>query len=222
MRGMCISTLACLVFIAAGCGDEPKPPIEKTHAAAKKEALSTLSSASPPKVKDVKLYGFEKDAQYWEVPDWSLEKKDYVGKTAEVSKDYSSEGVSSLKVTAAFPGKVWAAALVELEEYLDWTPYGRVSCDVYLPLEAPEGLKAKIILTVGNDWRFTEMSRAAFLIPGKWVNLNAGLKPGSDDWKMTVVGDEFRADVRKVAVRIESNKGPVYAGPIYIDNVRVE
>jgi hypothetical protein len=40
------------------------------------------------------------------------------------------------------------------------------------------------------------------------------------DWKRTKVDKEFKADVRKVAVRIESNKTP-YTGPIYIDDIRV-
>ena len=53
---------------------------------------------------------------------------------------------------------------------------------------------------------------------GVWTHISANLKPGSADWKRTKPTDEFRADVRKIAVRVESSK-PAYSGPIYIDNV---
>lgn len=167
------------------------------------------------------LFGFEKDAQGWEIPEWAMEQEDHVAKTIEASKDIAKEGKGSLKVTAAFPGKVWTAVLVEDFEYFDWTPYKVVSVDVYIPKETPVGLKAKLILTVGENWKFTEMARSVALIPGEWVTISANILPGSEDWKKTVVDDSFRKDVRKIAIRIESNKKPEYNGPIYIDNVRL-
>lgn len=170
---------------------------------------------------DKVVFGFEKDAQGWEIPEWALEQEDHVAKTVEQSKDFSDEGAGSLKVMAGFPGKMWTAALVENFEYFDWTPYKEISCDIYIPKEAPAGLKAKIILTVGENWKFTEMARSVPLVPGQWVTVSANLLPGSEDWKKTVVDDNFRKDVRKVAIRVESNKKPEYKGPFYIDNVRL-
>ena len=167
------------------------------------------------------IFGFEKDAQGWEIPEWALEQEDYVAKTIEVSKDFAKEGKGSLKVVSAFPGKTWTASLVEDFEYFDWTPYKAVSVDIYIPKEASVGLKAKIIVTVGEGWKFTEMARSAALIPGEWVTITANLMPESEDWKKTVVDDNFRKDVRKIAIRVESNKKPEYNGPIYIDNVRL-
>jgi hypothetical protein len=35
------------------------------------------------------------------------------------------------------------------------------------------------------------------------------------------VDKAFKEDVRKVTVRIESNRKPAYTGPIYIDNITV-
>jgi hypothetical protein len=99
--------------------------------------------------------------------------------------------------------------------------YRVIRADIYLPEGAPEGLKAKIILTVGNNWKFVEMSRSVPLIPGEWMTLNANIEPGSYDWKRVVPDEEFSKDVRKIAIRIESNHKPAYTGPIYIDNVRV-
>ena len=167
-------------------------------------------------------FGFEKDTQGWEIPEWAMEQEDYVGKTVAVSKDFAKEGKQSLKLMAVFPGKVWTAAIVEDFEYFDWTLYKSVSVDVYIPKDAPIGLKAKIILTVGEGWKFTEMARSVSLVPGEWATISANLLPGSEDWKRTVVDDNFRKDVRKLAVRIESNKKPEYNGPIYIDNIRLE
>jgi hypothetical protein len=180
-----------------------------------------LAFASLAQAEDKVVFGFEKDAQGWEIPEWAIEQEDHVAKSIEASKDFSSEGYGSLKVIAAFPGKVWTAALVEDFEYFDWTPYKSVSVDVYVPKEAPVGLKAKLIITVGENWKFTEMARSLALVPGEWVTISANLLPGSEDWKKTVVDDNFRKDVRKVAVRIESNKKPEYNGPIYIDNLRL-
>ncbi len=206
--------LLSLSLAVMGCGKQAEnKPVAQNKPVAPAAPVGTG--------REITLYSFEKDMEYWAIPDWSLEKPDYVTKSAEVSKDYVKIGSSSLKLTTDFPGKTWKAALIELEEYLDWTPYNKISCDIYLPKGAPEGLKAKIILTVGDDWKFTEMSRAVFLIPGRWNTLSASLIPGTDDWKMTVVDDNLRKDIRKMAIRIESNKGPIYSGPIYIDNIRV-
>ncbi len=168
------------------------------------------------------ISGFEKNnTEGWEIPEWALEQQDHVAKTIAASKDVAKSGQGSLKVQANFPGKIWAAALIENFEYFDWTPYKELACDIYLPKEAPTGLKAKLIITVGENWKFTEMSRSIPLTPGQWVTISANLLPGSEDWKKTVVDEEFRKDVRKIAIRVESNRQPVYSGPIYIDNVRV-
>ena len=167
------------------------------------------------------LFSFEKDAQGWEIPEWALEQEDHVAKSVEVSGDVAKDGEKSLKVVAAFPGKAWTAALIENFEYFDWTPYKEVSCDIYVPKDTPVGLKAKIILTVGENWKWTEMARSVALVPGEWVTVTANLLPGSEDWKKTVVDEEFRKDVRKFAIRVESNKKPEYTGPFYIDNIRL-
>ncbi len=179
--------------------------------------FATAGTAAVEKV----LYGFEKDTEGWEVPEWALEKQDHVAKSISTSKDFAKEGKSSLKVSSDFPGKIWSASLVETAEAFDLTPYGTITCDIYLPQEAPEGLKGKIILTVGENWKFTEMSRAISLMPGQWTTVSADLLPGSTSWQKTVVDENFRKDIRKIDVRIESNKKPVYNGPIYIDNIKV-
>jgi len=228
-----ILTLAVFTLLDSGCGrsEKPQPAASEKPAAAVKVEIPTAPAAVTPapsakpyiptEKKERVLYSFEKNTDGWEVPDWALEDQSYVAKNASASQDVTKDGTSSLKVDAAFPGKVWTAALVEVMEYLDLTPYSEISCDIYIPKETPNGLKAKIILTVGENWKFTEMARGIQLMPGEWTHLKANLLAGSDDWKATAVDDSFRADVRKVAIRIESNRSPVYSGPIYIDNVKV-
>jgi len=176
--------------------------------------ISPVSAFSAERV----LFSFEEDVEGWEIPDWAYEQDDYVGEDVGVSKDVAKEGVSSMKLAANFPGGRWNGAVTEIMEFFDWTPYSAISCDIYLPDNAPSGLKAKMILTVGDNWKWTEMSRSYRLKPGQWNHISANLKPGSEDWKRTKPTNEFRADVRKIAVRVESTKN-AYNGPIYIDNI---
>ena len=167
------------------------------------------------------LFGFEDGTVGWRIPDWALEKEDYIARDVAASKDWASGGKSSLAVSSEFLSGKWSAAYVEIEDYYDWTPYGKISVDIYLPKEAPAGLKAKIILTVGEEWKWTEMGKTIPLTPGQVTTLTADLKPGSKDWRNTVVDDDFRKDVRKVGIRVEGNKSP-YKGKLYIDNIKLE
>jgi hypothetical protein len=180
-----------------------------------------LSFQTAAKAEEKVLFGYEKDAQGWDIPEWALEQEDHVARSVAQSNEMAKEGTGSLKVVAEFPGKIWSGAIVEDFEYFDWTPYKGVAVDIYLPKEAPQGLKAKIILTVGESWKFTEMARSVPLNPGAWTTISANLMPGSEDWKKTIVDDNFRRDVRKVAVRVESNKKPEYKGAFYIDDFRL-
>lgn len=179
--------------------------------------IFTASSMAAEKI----LYSFDKGTDGWEIPEWALEKSDYVAQSVESSQDYANEGASSLKISADFPGKTWTAAIIEVAESFDLTPYGEISCDIYVPKDAPEGLKGKIILTVGENWKWAEMSRSVPLVPGQWTTISASLLPGSTNWQRTVVDDNFRKDIRKIDIRVESNKKPAYSGAVYIDSIKV-
>ena len=167
------------------------------------------------------LFDFKGGLQGWEIPDWAYEKPDHVQKEISVSDKFSSDGNSSLEMIVEFPGGRWTGAIVEIMQYFDWTDYNSVVCDVYIPDTAPEGLDAKIILTVGDTWKWVEMSRSFNLVPGQWVTIKADLLPGSIDWRRVQVDDAFRQDVRKIDIRVVSNGKPAYTGPVYIDNIRV-
>jgi hypothetical protein len=167
-------------------------------------------------------FGFEEKAPSWGIPDWCFEKDDNASESLAVSAKFVKEGQSSLEIMTNFPGAKWTSAYVEVEQSFDWTPYKTLSADIYLPKEAPFGLQARFILTVGPDYIWTEMTRLVKLVPGEWTTVTADLAPGSADWRKTQVTDAFRADIRKLGIRIESNMRPVYSGPAYIDNVRTE
>ena len=170
---------------------------------------------------EIVIYGFEGSPDGWEIPDWAKASSDYVGEACTVSNEHANQGTSALEVHAQFPGGKWTGAYVERQtEVTDWTPFGWLLVDVYLPPEAPAGLSGKIILTVGETWQWTEMNRTISLTPGSWTTLAVNLKPGSLDWKF-VPDDAFRKSVRKLGVRIELDHGPSYRGSVYLDDVRL-
>jgi len=182
---------------------------------------ASLLLAAAASAAEIVVYGFEGSPEGWEIPDWAKSSEDYVGEELAVSDAHQGEGAYALEVRLDFPGDRWAGAYVERElEVTDWTTFGQLSADLYLPAEAPEGLQAKIILTVGDQWQWTEMNRAVPLSPGQWTTLSVNLKPGSLDWKF-FPDEAFRKSVRKLGIRVESNNGPTYHGSVFIDNVRL-
>ncbi|MGB2662233.1 MAG: hypothetical protein WBB86_00390 [Candidatus Omnitrophota bacterium] len=206
------------VLCLAGCGPVEKGPSKE--APGKVEEAARPAPSSKPITEERTYYDFEGDLGGWEVPMWAAGKSDYVAKEVSVSSDFASHGKDSMKIEADFPGGLWTAGLVEIQQYLDMSRYRVISVDLYIPKDAPMGLKVKFILTVGSNWKFVEMSRSVPLVPGEWVTITANIEPGSYDWKRVVPDEKFAEDVRKIAIRVESNRKPKYTGPIYVDNVR--
>lgn len=170
---------------------------------------------------EIVIYGFEGSSEGWGIPDWAKASNDYVAQDCAVSQAYKREGASALEIRTDFPGARWTGAYVEREaETTDWSSFGQLSVDLYLPDTAPQGLQGRVILTVGEQWQWTEMNRAILLLPGSWTTVTVNLKPGSTDWKF-FPDERFRKSVRKIGVRIESDKGPVYQGSVFLDNIRL-
>jgi len=184
-------------------------------------AVSLLAISGFSHAAGTVLYGFEDDTGGWRVPDWALEKEDHVARDVTISQDWASEGKKSMKVVSEYLGGKWSGAYVEIEDYYDWSAYSKLSVDIYIPKDAPAGLKGKIILTTGEEWKWTEMSKTVPLTPGQVTTVTASLAPGSKDWKNTLVDDNFRKDVRKFGVRVENNKSE-WKGMYYVDNIRLE
>lgn len=228
---ICVTTmLFLLTFQLTGCGSKNEDS-NQSVGSVQKSSTTDLSQAvkekevpqpsTAPITEERTYYDFEGDLNGWEIPMWAIDKMDYVASDVTISEDFSSNGDSAVKIDASFPGGLWYAALIEIQQYLDMSQYRVIRADVYVPEDAPEGLKAKIILTVGENWKFVEMSGSVPLMPGEWMTISANIEPGSYDWKRVVPDEEFAQDVRKIAIRIESNHKPKYTGPIYIDNIRV-
>ena len=194
---------------------------EKTGAAKTAGAAETAGAAKVSGGAEEVIFDFESDLQGWDIPDWAYEKADHVQKEVNVSDKFAKTGKKSMEIKAEFPGGKWAAAVVEVMQYFDWTQYKAIAYDIYIPADAPKGLKTKLILTVGDDWKWVEMSRDFDVVPGEWTTVQADLTPGSIDWRRVQVDDKFRQDVRKMDIRIVSNNKPAYTGSIYIDNVRL-
>lgn len=185
-------------------------------------ALAHGALAAAAAATEITIYGFEETLDGWEIPDWAKGTSDHVCQEIAVSQAQAQEGASSLQLLAAFEGDGrWSGAYVERTlEVTDWTPFSRLSASVYLPSDAPPSLEGRIILTVGDAWTWTEMNRTIPLTPGDWTTISVNLKPGSMDWKF-FPDERFRQSVRKLGVRIESNRQPAYTGPIYLDNIRL-
>lgn len=182
---------------------------------------SMRQATTKPKDDEMVIFDFEGSTQDWAIPDWAQTSSDYSAKKIGISQDFAARGKSSLLVMADFPGGKWSGAYVEQLMYVtDWSPFGSIAADVYVPYNAPKSLKSRFILTVGDQWTWTEMNRGFQLEPGKWTTIRANLKPGSLDWKFFPT-DAFRKDIRKVGIRVESEKDGIYSGPIFVDNVRL-
>ena len=167
------------------------------------------------------IFDFEGGTQDWVIPDWAKASPDNVSKVLSISEEIASHGKSSLQLLTDFPGDKWTGAYVEvLMHVTDWSPFGSVAADVYVPPSAPEGLQGRFILTIGEKWEWVEMNRAITLQPGQWTTITANLKAGSLDWKFFPT-ETFRKDIRKVGIRVETDKNTAYSGPVYFDNVRL-
>lgn len=188
------------------------------------------------------IYSFEDGIGEWAIPDWSLEKADYVDAEATVSSDYANDGDSSMQLTFEFPKDEWRAAVVDVEGPFDWSAYKTLLCDVYLPEEAPDKIKARIALSVGEKWLWIESARATKLKPGQWVTLSANLIPGNERWLRTKmverIGEDGKAhgyvmktakepmakeyiqEVQVLTVRLQSERVK-YKGSVFVDNIRL-
>ncbi len=183
--------------------------------------MGWLIQMPPARAEEIVVYGFEDGLEGGTIPDWAQGASDYVGKEVSVSTDKADEGHSAMKVWAVFPGGRWTGAYVERQmEVTDWTLFGHLAVSVYVPTVAPPGLKGRIILTVGEEWRWTEMNRAIALVPGAWTTIAVNVTPESMDWKFFPDG-QFRQRVDKIGIRVESDHGPAYSGPVLIDNIRL-
>ncbi|MBF0252228.1 MAG: hypothetical protein HQL29_00280 [Candidatus Omnitrophica bacterium] len=186
------------------------------------ENLAAIPTQTLTNVNAYTISDFENDIDGWEIPNWAEEKQDHVATDIQLIKGISANGQYSLKVNSSFPGGQWTAAYIELPHYFDLGNYNSLIAEVFVPHNCPKGLRGRFILTVSDSWRFVEMSHSIPLIPGKWNTITSDISETSRDWKRTLVDMDFKTDIRKIGIRIESDRKPIYSGPFYIDDVRAE
>ena len=207
----------------SGCAGSSAVVRQASAPAAGATAAATAQMPTPAEKQptEIVIFGFEGGPEGWAIPDWAKASADNAGETCLISEDHAVQGRSALEIQTNFPGGRWTGAYVEREvEMTDWTPFGQLSVDVYVPEAAPAGLRGKIILTIGEQWQWTEMNRTIPLKPGSWTPITVNLKRYSMDWKF-FPDDAFRKSVHKIGVRIESSNESAYRGPVFIDNVRL-
>jgi len=171
------------------------------------------------------IYNCEQFIHNWRTPEWSTQREDHIISEMYVDKSFSRDGGVSLKLVVDFPGQEWRAGIVETEGEFDLTIYKSFSCEVYLPKNAPSGIEARLIFVTGENYIWFEMEKPISLDPGRKTKLFASLRRGvrcwSDGDKTMRLTDELKSEIRKLAIRIESNKAR-YQGPVYIDNIRLK
>ncbi len=219
-----------MMFLLSGALLSVSPLWAAEKAAAEKKEPAAKSAKSAEKKKASKkqdgkvLFSFEVDSDGWRIPDWAFEKSDNASVEVTVGGEFASDGKKALKMATKFPPKMWSGAYAEIEQdsssYMDFSPFPYLMADVYVPAEAPKRMKAEIILTVGDNWAWTEMRQPVELVPGAWTTIQANVAPDSTAWKARLT-PELIGDVRKLGVRVSVN-GPSYEGPVFIDNVRLE
>jgi hypothetical protein len=204
-----------------------KQPMERAalpQADAAPSRITSHSSKSAPvghSCAEFTIEDFEgPNADSWCIPEWSHFKEPQVSKQIGLTKEFASKGLQSLRMRVEFPGEKWTAGYVEMEEYLDLSNWSRIAVDIYLPKDAPEGLKGNFCCTYGDSWTWAEQIRNVPLVPGEWTTVEVNIADGCTDWKKVIVDNAFRADIRKLDIRIISDKKPAHSGNVYIDNVR--
>ena len=182
-------------------------------------ASTTAPGAGLPT--ELELFGFEDGLQGWTIPAWEQTAPDYAGRRLDISREMMSHGLAALVFFVDFTGDRWMGAYVErMMDVTDWRPFRILAADVYLPPEAPAGLKARVILTMGEQWQWTEQNRAVPLEPGQWTTVTVNLTADSLDWSF-FPDDTFRRDIRKIGLRIEAERGTTYRGPVHLDDIRL-
>ena len=169
------------------------------------------------------MFNTHQQLSNWDIPKWSSNKNDHVPPIIAVDENSSNFGETSVKLDVKFSGDKWQAGIIETEGRFDLTLYKTISFDVYLPKNAPQGILARAIIVTGENFSWLEMDKAVNVSPGRRTTIKARIKRGNNKWvskKGTVkISDEIKADIRKIAIRIESNSAK-YEGPVYIDRIK--
>ncbi len=212
-----------IVLLALVGGGQVISAATRKKMAPKPAAMRPGKKAPAPVAIGRVLFDFENDLEGWRIPEWATVKKDNALTEVASSGEQASHGARSLRMSTEFDASMWSGAYVEIErqsgEFMNFNGHDAIQVSVYLPFSAPKKLKGEIILTVGEDWSWTEMRQPVELKAGAWTTVTADISDKSVAWKIPM-NDAVRGDVRKLGVRVSANYLG-YHGPVYIDDLRL-
>jgi len=158
--------------------------------------------------------GFEREIN------WAAE-TDTAATGQVVDSEFFTEGGHSLKLLFN-ASAASARAEYEREEAQDWSPYGAILFDIYIPADMPDFRAGVEVETTDNKLKHQALSPP--LVKG-WnrdvrIDLTAPVFSSvASDWRPVgyLVG---RGDIRKVEIHLLP--GMAASGAVYLDNVRLE
>jgi hypothetical protein len=181
-------------------------------------ALALILAAPALAADDRLVDGFEDDAAAtrWSLAAWADAGLDESGAVMAVAPTASgaTEGEAALAVPLRFAGQGYAQAFVSRETSEDLGAAAAVAIDVTVPPDAP-ALGAKIILTLGPGYAWTEPNTAQPLAPGATTTVRLDLAGAVDP----PVDPALFADVRGIGLKVDAS-GATWRGAISIDNLR--
>jgi hypothetical protein len=209
-------------FTASLAGDGIEP------ATRSRDIVLLTAPGQKPESDWITLYGFERSAEEWFLPDWPDANKGADGKVSAVarSEERASEGKGSLRTTLNVAAGKQSRAFLSVRPNFDWTPFRRARLEVYLPPDAPSGLTAGYYM-MGDGWRWREAARRTPLVPGKWTTVEVALAgpESAADWKQTPEDIQTcLKNVLDIGISIQ-NAAPdftPYRGRVYLDDLRAE
>jgi hypothetical protein len=127
-----------------------------------------------------------------------------------------------LRIDVAIPGEAGVGAALD-NGCGRWHPFTSLNLSVYVPPEAPAGLRLIVYLR-DADLNYFQHVHVATLPSGTWTDVELDLTDRSRDWEPVghyMPWDGYcRQDVQEVGVKFYSDVP--YSGPLYVDRVRVE
>jgi hypothetical protein len=203
--------LLSLTLAAPGLAEEDLP-IEAEETATAMPA----SAPAPTKARSAYLWeGFEHEIN-WEAGDGAATVD------RQVTGDETTEGARALRILfkAATPA-AWAGAT--RKESMDWSPYGAVVLDLWVP-EGLAGARASLVIQTGEEDKVTHEAFLPTLHAGWNRDLRVDLLAAT--WLSAASNYEphgwlrGRSDVRKVTVRFYP--GAPATGGAVVDRIRLE
>lgn len=181
-----------------------------------------------PAAQPVVLYGFEQDTEGWTLPDWPDANKNEQGQITQpvCSISQATEGKQSLSALFYIASGRSSQGFVGVRPLSDWRPFRRVLVDVFLPMEAPEGLNAQFYM-MGEGWHWHQGKQTVLLRPGHWTTVSADLAGSASAAYWACAEGDLQsglANVLDFGLRFGNNEPnwAGYHGWISVDNFRAE